>query len=132
MKVLELGRRVGHVHAGDAHRRGLEPVERALGHRGHELGAEAAQLNSGKVLFHQGELPKDATLVTFCQSGLRNVVAAQSLRRAGFEVIVHLPACRAIASETAETACIAMVEHGITLAASLEQLDSALAKENLR
>ncbi|ALN20167.1 nicotinamidase [Ectopseudomonas mendocina] len=57
---------------------------------------------------------------------------ALQLRRAGFEVIVYLPACRAIASETAETACIAMGEHGITLAASLEQLDSVIAKENLR
>ncbi|PKM32271.1 MAG: nicotinamidase [Gammaproteobacteria bacterium HGW-Gammaproteobacteria-12] len=57
---------------------------------------------------------------------------ALQLRRAGFEVIVHLPACRAIASETAETACLAMREQGITLAASLEQLDSVLAKENLR
>jgi len=57
---------------------------------------------------------------------------ALQLRRAGFEVIVHLPACRAIASETAETACIAMREQGITLTASLEQLDGALAKENLR
>ena len=57
---------------------------------------------------------------------------ALQLRRAGFEVIVHLPACRAIASETAETACLAMREQGVTLAASLEQLDSVLAKENLR
>ncbi len=57
---------------------------------------------------------------------------ALQLRRAGFEVIVYLPACRGIASETAETACIAMGEHGITLAASLEQLDSVIAKENLR
>ena len=57
---------------------------------------------------------------------------ALQLRRAGFEVIVYLPACRAIASETAETACIAMREQGITLATSLEQLDGALAKENLR
>jgi nicotinamidase/pyrazinamidase len=57
---------------------------------------------------------------------------ALQLRRAGFEVIVYLPACRAIASETAETACIAMREQGITLAASLEQLDGTLAKENLR
>ncbi|PIA71506.1 MULTISPECIES: nicotinamidase [Pseudomonas] len=57
---------------------------------------------------------------------------ALQLRRAGFEVIVHLPACRAIASETAETACIAMREQGITLATSLEQLDDTLAKENLR
>ncbi|WP_278619546.1 nicotinamidase [Ectopseudomonas oleovorans] len=57
---------------------------------------------------------------------------ALQLRRAGFEVIVHLPACRAIASETAETACLAMREQGITLATSLEQLDDTLAKENLR
>lgn len=57
---------------------------------------------------------------------------ALQLRRAGFEVIVYLPACRAIASETAETACLAMREQGITLAASLEQLDGTLAKENLR
>ncbi|WAJ36292.1 nicotinamidase [Pseudomonas sp. GOM7] len=57
---------------------------------------------------------------------------ALQLRRAGFEVIVHLPACRAIASETAEAACVAMRERGITLSASLEQLDSLLAKENPR
>ena len=57
---------------------------------------------------------------------------ALQLRSAGFEVIVFLPACRAIASETAESACIAMREQGITLAASLEQLDGTLAKENLR
>lgn len=57
---------------------------------------------------------------------------ALQLRRAGFEVIVYLPACRAIASETAETACLTMGEHGITLVASLEQLDRVLAKENLR
>lgn len=57
---------------------------------------------------------------------------APQLRRAGFEVIVFLPACRAIASETVESACIAMREQGITLATSLEQLDGTLAKENLR
>ena len=49
--------------------------------------ADAQQLNAGKVLFHQDELPREKTLVTFCQSGLRNVVAAQALRRAGFDVI---------------------------------------------
>ncbi len=49
--------------------------------------ADAMQLNAGKVLFHQDELPKDRQLVTFCQSGLRNVVAAQALRRAGFDVV---------------------------------------------
>lgn len=47
----------------------------------------AAQLSSGKVLFHQGELPETGTeLVTFCQSGLRNAVAAAALRRAGHPV----------------------------------------------
>ena len=49
----------------------------------------AQQLSAGKVLFHQGELPSERTgpLVTFCQSGLRNTVAASTLRRAGFDVI---------------------------------------------
>ncbi len=54
---------------------------------------------------------------------------ALQLRRAGFEVIVHLPACRAIADDTAQTACREMQDSGITLTASLEQLDTALAKE---
>lgn len=49
--------------------------------------ADAMQLNAGKVLFHQDRLPKGRRLVTFCQSGLRNVVAAQALRRAGFDVV---------------------------------------------
>ena len=49
----------------------------------------AQQLSCGKVLFHQSELPEpDAgPIVTFCQSGLRNTVAASALRRAGFDVI---------------------------------------------
>lgn len=54
---------------------------------------------------------------------------ALQLRRAGFEVMVYLPACRAIARDTADSALAAMREQGITLAASLEQLDSMLAKE---
>ncbi|MGO2559324.1 MBL fold metallo-hydrolase [Brachybacterium sp.] len=49
----------------------------------------AEQLSAGKVLFHQDELPApDAgQLITFCQSGLRNSVAAASLRRAGYDVV---------------------------------------------
>lgn len=49
----------------------------------------AQQLSCGKALFHQSELPEpDAgPIVTFCQSGLRNSVAASALRRAGFDVI---------------------------------------------
>jgi len=48
----------------------------------------AQQLSSGKVLFHQSELPEpDAgRIITFCQSGLRNTVAASALRRAGYDV----------------------------------------------
>ncbi|MDN5900093.1 MAG: MBL fold metallo-hydrolase [Brachybacterium sp.] len=49
----------------------------------------AQQLSAGTILFRQSELPEpDAgPLVTFCQSGLRNTVAASALRRAGFDVI---------------------------------------------
>ena len=48
----------------------------------------AAQLSAGKVLFRQDELPdRDAgQFITFCQSGLRNSVAASALRRAGYDV----------------------------------------------
>jgi nicotinamidase/pyrazinamidase len=54
---------------------------------------------------------------------------ALQLRRAGFEVIVYLPACRAIADETATTASRAMVEAGIILAASQEELEATLTLE---
>ena len=50
---------------------------------------DADQLSAGKVLFHPDDLPaKDAgRLITFCQSGLRNSVAAAALRRAGYDVV---------------------------------------------
>ncbi|MFI8979621.1 nicotinamidase [Ectopseudomonas khazarica] len=54
---------------------------------------------------------------------------ALQLRRAGFKVIVYLPACRAIAEETAVPACRAMNDAGITLAASQEELDAILTLE---
>src|SRR5699024_2206610 len=49
----------------------------------------AEQLSAGKVLFHRHQLPSPEAgrLVTFCQSGLRNSVAASALRRAGHEVV---------------------------------------------
>lgn len=49
----------------------------------------AEQLSAGKVLFRLDELPApDAgSLITFCQSGLRNSVAASALRRAGYDVV---------------------------------------------
>ncbi|PCC51278.1 MBL fold metallo-hydrolase [Brevibacterium aurantiacum] len=47
----------------------------------------AKQLSAGRVLWHQDELPADGTIVTFCQSGVRNSVAASALRRAGHRVV---------------------------------------------
>ncbi len=47
----------------------------------------SAQLNVGRLLWNLDELPADGTIVSYCQSGMRNTVAAQALRRAGYEVI---------------------------------------------
>ncbi|MGP5395410.1 rhodanese-like domain-containing protein [Arthrobacter rhombi] len=52
---------------------------------GHIPGSE--QLSGGRVLWHQDELPTSGTIVTYCQSGVRNSVAASALRRAGHDVI---------------------------------------------
>ena len=53
---------------------------------GHLPGAK--QLSGGRVMWHLSELPApDAgTIVTYCQSGVRNGVAASALRRAGYDV----------------------------------------------
>ncbi len=47
----------------------------------------AEQLSAGKVLWHTDRLPREGRIVTFCQSGVRNSVAASTLRRAGFDVV---------------------------------------------
>lgn len=47
----------------------------------------AEQLSAGRVLFHQDDLPASGTIVTFCQSGVRNSIAASALRRAGHHVV---------------------------------------------
>lgn len=49
----------------------------------------AVQLSAGRVLWHLDSLPApDAgRLVTYCQSGVRNAVAASALRRAGYDVV---------------------------------------------
>ncbi|MBG6183108.1 hydroxyacylglutathione hydrolase [Arthrobacter sp. CAN_A214] len=52
---------------------------------GHVPGAH--QLNGGRLMWHLDELPTDGTIVTYCQSGLRNSVAASALRRAGYDVV---------------------------------------------
>ncbi|MGP9490098.1 MBL fold metallo-hydrolase [Glutamicibacter sp. AOP5-A2-7] len=45
------------------------------------------QLNAGRVLWHTGQLPADGVIVSYCQSGVRNSVAASVLRRAGHKVV---------------------------------------------
>ena len=45
------------------------------------------QLSGGRVLWHLDELPESGTIVTYCQSGVRNSVAASGLRRAGYDVV---------------------------------------------
>ena len=51
---------------------------------GHVPGSQ--QLSAGRLLWNLGELPEDGLIVTYCQSGARNAVAASVLRRAGFDV----------------------------------------------
>src|SRR5699024_6509571 len=51
---------------------------------GHVPGA--TQLSAGRSLWHTNELPRDATIVTYCQSGRRSGVASAALRRAGFDI----------------------------------------------
>ncbi|MCW4353522.1 MBL fold metallo-hydrolase [Hoyosella sp. YIM 151337] len=45
------------------------------------------QLSAGRVLWHLDQLPADGTIVTYCQSGVRNSVAASALRRKGYHVV---------------------------------------------
>ena len=48
----------------------------------------SAQLSGGRVLWNLDQLPaKDATIVTYCQSGVRNSVAGSALRRKGYNII---------------------------------------------
>lgn len=47
----------------------------------------SVQLNAGRVLWHTEQLPSQGPIVSYCQSGVRNSVAASALRRAGFEVV---------------------------------------------
>lgn len=51
---------------------------------GHIPGAR--QFNAGKVLWNLDALPRQRVIVTYCQTGIRNSVAASALRRAGFTI----------------------------------------------
>ncbi|MDI3196344.1 rhodanese-like domain-containing protein, partial [Pseudarthrobacter sp. AL07] len=45
------------------------------------------QLSGGRLMWHLDELPSGGTIVSYCQSGVRNSVAASALRRAGYDVV---------------------------------------------
>ena len=49
----------------------------------------AMQLSGGRLMWHLDALPGPASgpIVSYCQSGVRNSVAASALRRAGYDVI---------------------------------------------
>ncbi|MDO5678247.1 MAG: rhodanese-like domain-containing protein [Propionibacteriaceae bacterium] len=47
----------------------------------------AYQLSGGRVLWNLDELPEDGRIVSYCQSGVRNAVAASALRRKGYDVV---------------------------------------------
>jgi hydroxyacylglutathione hydrolase len=45
------------------------------------------QLGGGRVMWNLDHLPAEGTIVSYCQSGVRNSVAASALRRAGYDVV---------------------------------------------
>ncbi|MCU6479680.1 MBL fold metallo-hydrolase [Arthrobacter sp. A2-55] len=45
------------------------------------------QLSGGRVMWNLDQLPSGGTIVSYCQSGVRNSVAASALRRAGYDVV---------------------------------------------
>ena len=47
----------------------------------------AVQLSGGRVLWRLEQLPDSGTIVTYCQSGVRNSVASSALRREGYDVV---------------------------------------------
>lgn len=47
----------------------------------------SSQLSGGRVMWNLDQLPTEGTIVTYCQSGVRNSVAASALRRAGYDVV---------------------------------------------
>lgn len=51
---------------------------------GHIPGSK--QLSAGRVLWNLDQLPDSGPIVTYCQSGRRNSVAASALRREGYDV----------------------------------------------
>lgn len=46
----------------------------------------ATQLSGGRALWHTDQLPREGTILAYCQSGLRSSVTASALRRRGYDV----------------------------------------------
>ena len=47
----------------------------------------SVQLSAGKALWNLERLPREGTVITYCQSGVRNSVVASALRREGIDVV---------------------------------------------
>ena len=47
----------------------------------------SVQLSGGRVMWNLDQLPATGTIVSYCQTGVRNSVAASALRRAGYDVV---------------------------------------------
>ncbi|MBT2549656.1 rhodanese-like domain-containing protein [Arthrobacter sp. ISL-65] len=47
----------------------------------------STQLSGGRVLWNLEQLPAEGTIVSYCQGGVRNSVAASVLRREGYDVV---------------------------------------------
>ena len=48
---------------------------------------EAVNISGGRVLWALDQLPNNGTIVTYCQSGVRNNIAASVLRSQGYDVV---------------------------------------------
>lgn len=48
---------------------------------------EAVNISGGRVLWALDQLPNSGTIVTYCQSGVRNSIAASVLRSQGYDVV---------------------------------------------
>ena len=104
--------------------KGVEPDLHPYGACYHDLGE---QRSTGAIEYLRAN---DVTRVLVGGLALDYCVktTALQLRKAGFEVTVYLPACRAIAEETAQSAVEQMRQAGIELIESATLLTASLAR----
>lgn len=105
--------------------KGVEPDLHPYGACYHDL-AEKRSTGAIEFLRHNGvsHVLVGGLALDYCVK-----TTALQLRKAGFSVGVYLPACRAIAENTAQTACAEMRAAGIVLYASLDELDATLTTD---